>query len=61
VTEVLAELSQVDFSYGQLQVLFGVDLQIRTGEVLGLLGTNGAGKSTSCACCPACPRPRAAG
>jgi ABC-type branched-subunit amino acid transport system ATPase component len=46
VTEVLAELSQVDFSYGQLQVLFGVDLQIRTGEVLGLLGTNGAGKST---------------
>src|SRR4051794_38532401 len=36
----------VDFSYGQLQVLFGVDLDIREGEVLGLLGTNGAGKST---------------
>jgi ABC-type branched-subunit amino acid transport system ATPase component len=46
MTEVLAELSQVDFAYGQLQVLFGVDLQVRTGEILGLLGTNGAGKST---------------
>jgi ABC-type branched-subunit amino acid transport system ATPase component len=42
----LARLDAVDFSYGQLQVLFGVDLVVRTGEVLGLLGTNGAGKST---------------
>jgi ABC-type branched-subunit amino acid transport system ATPase component len=42
----LAALQGVDFSYGQLQVLFGVDLEIRQGEVLGLLGTNGAGKST---------------
>jgi ABC-type branched-subunit amino acid transport system ATPase component len=46
VTTVLAALRGVDFSYGQLQVLFGVDLEVRTGEVLGLLGTNGAGKST---------------
>jgi ABC-type branched-subunit amino acid transport system ATPase component len=46
MTEVLAALRGVDFSYGQLQVLFGVDLEVRTGEVLGLLGTNGAGKST---------------
>ena len=42
----LASLRGVDFSYGQLQVLFGVDLEIREGEILGLLGTNGAGKST---------------
>ena len=46
MSDVLAALRGVDFSYGQLQVLFGVDLEIRTGEVLGLLGTNGAGKST---------------
>jgi ABC-type branched-subunit amino acid transport system ATPase component len=42
----LAALTGVDFSYGQLQVLFDVDLEIRQGEILGLLGTNGAGKST---------------
>ncbi len=36
----------VDVSYGQLQVLFGVDLEVGDGEVVALLGTNGAGKST---------------
>ena len=36
----------VDFSYGHLQVLFGVDFAIHDGEMLALLGTNGAGKST---------------
>jgi ABC-type branched-subunit amino acid transport system ATPase component/ABC-type branched-subunit amino acid transport system permease subunit len=33
-------------SYGPLQVLFGVDLDVEDGEMLALLGTNGAGKST---------------
>ena len=33
-------------SYGAMQVLFGVDLEIREGEMVALLGTNGAGKST---------------
>lgn len=42
----LAELHGVDFAYGSFQVLFGVTLEIRRGEILGLLGTNGAGKST---------------
>jgi ABC-type branched-subunit amino acid transport system ATPase component len=36
----------VDFSYGQLQVLFGVDFTVDEGEMVALLGTNGAGKST---------------
>jgi len=36
----------LDFSYGHLQVLFGVSLQVGRGEALALLGTNGAGKST---------------
>lgn len=36
----------VDAFYGDLQVLFGVDLSIGHGEVLALLGTNGSGKST---------------
>ena len=40
------QVSHVDFSYGQVQVLFDVGFEVRTGEVLALLGTNGAGKST---------------
>jgi ABC-type branched-subunit amino acid transport system ATPase component/ABC-type branched-subunit amino acid transport system permease subunit len=33
-------------SYGSVQVLFTVDLSARPGEIVALLGTNGAGKST---------------
>jgi ABC-type branched-subunit amino acid transport system ATPase component/ABC-type branched-subunit amino acid transport system permease subunit len=36
----------IDAGYDGVQVLFGVDLEVRGGEVLALLGTNGAGKST---------------
>ena len=36
----------IDFSYGQLQVLFGVDFSVDDGEMVALLGVNGAGKST---------------
>jgi len=36
----------VDFSYGPLQVLFGVGLEVERGARVALLGTNGAGKST---------------
>ncbi len=36
----------IEASYGPNQVLFGVDLDVSRGEVVALLGTNGAGKST---------------
>jgi len=36
----------IDFSYGHVQVLFGVDFTVEDGEMVALLGTNGAGKST---------------
>jgi ABC-type branched-subunit amino acid transport system ATPase component/predicted MFS family arabinose efflux permease len=39
-------VSGIDFSYGAVQVLFGVDFHVARGETLALLGTNGAGKST---------------
>jgi ABC-type branched-subunit amino acid transport system ATPase component len=40
------QATAIDFSYGQVQVLFDVAFEVRKGEVLALLGTNGAGKST---------------
>jgi ABC-type branched-subunit amino acid transport system ATPase component len=42
----LLRCSDVSFLYGQLQVLFDVNLTIREAEMVALLGVNGAGKST---------------
>src|SRR5512146_1900096 len=37
-------------SYGRVQALLGVDLQVRAGEIFGFLGPNGAGKTTTIRC-----------
>jgi ABC-type branched-subunit amino acid transport system ATPase component/ABC-type branched-subunit amino acid transport system permease subunit len=44
--DVLLRCQSVNAAYGSLQVLFSVDLEIRRGEMVALLGTNGAGKSS---------------
>ena len=43
----VARLSGVRKAYGAVEALDGIDLDIRPGEVLALLGANGAGKSTA--------------
>jgi branched-chain amino acid transport system ATP-binding protein len=37
----------LEVAYGESQVLFGLDLEVREGEVTTLLGRNGMGKSTT--------------
>jgi branched-chain amino acid transport system ATP-binding protein len=44
--EVLLEVEGIDVFFDKVQVLYGVDLTVRRGERIALLGTNGAGKST---------------
>ncbi|MEV4574434.1 ATP-binding cassette domain-containing protein [Nonomuraea jabiensis] len=45
----LFRLEGVVAGYADCTVLRGVDLAVRPGEVVALLGANGAGKSTTCA------------
>lgn len=42
----LLSLRNIKKSYGPIEVLHGIDLEVQAGEVVALLGENGAGKST---------------
>lgn len=43
----ILELVDVHASYGPAEVLQGIDIEVRPGEVVALLGANAAGKSTA--------------
>jgi len=43
----MLEVEALETAYGQSQVLFGVSLGVRAGEVVTLLGRNGMGKTTT--------------
>ncbi len=42
----MLELEKVNMSYGDLQVLWDVSFEVREGEIVVLVGANGAGKSS---------------
>lgn len=45
MTERVLQVSELTTGFGASQILFGVDLTVHQGEIAGILGLNGAGKS----------------
>jgi ABC-2 type transport system ATP-binding protein len=45
--QALIEVSGLRMSYGEIEAVRGIDLQVRRGEVFAFLGPNGAGKTTT--------------
>jgi branched-chain amino acid transport system ATP-binding protein len=43
---MLLKIEALDAGYGEIQVLWNIDLQVDREEIVALLGSNGAGKST---------------
>jgi len=48
--DVVVEITGLQKSFGPLQVLRGIDLQVRRGEVVCIIGPSGSGKSTLLRC-----------
>ena len=46
--EVMLSVSDMHAYYGKSHILHGVNMQVRAGEIVALLGRNGAGRSTTC-------------
>jgi len=44
--EALLRVNNIDVFYGNLQVLWDISLEVRSGEMVAIAGANGAGKST---------------
>ena len=48
--ETLFQTQKLTTGYGDIQVLWGIDLDVLLGEIVCLVGSNGAGKSTLLRC-----------
>ena len=57
VQEPAIRVHGLEKSYKELEVLRGVDFEVERGTIFALLGSNGAGKTTSCGSCRPCSRP----
>lgn len=48
--EILLKVKNIKKSYGEIEALKGIDLEVKKGEVVVILGTSGCGKSTFLRC-----------
>jgi iron complex transport system ATP-binding protein len=46
IAPLVLEVSGITFGYERVPLLYDVDIQVRKGEMVGLLGPNGSGKTT---------------
>ncbi len=44
---MLLELENISLLYGRIRALHGISLHVNEGEIVALIGANGAGKSTT--------------
>src|SRR5678816_3579552 len=47
MSDTLLDVDGIETCYGLSQVLFGMSLQIKVGEMVALMGRNGMGKTTT--------------
>ncbi|GAA0179616.1 ABC transporter ATP-binding protein [Clostridium sediminicola] len=47
LNESIISIENLEMSYGTNKVLKGINLEIKKGQIIGYIGTNGAGKSTT--------------
>jgi iron complex transport system ATP-binding protein len=57
VSDPLIRVQRAGFRYGERQILDGLDLDVRRGEILSVLGANGCGKTTLLRCIAGALRP----
>lgn len=50
MSEIALQVTNLKKKYGSLEVLKGIDFTVNQGEIFGILGANGAGKSTTLEC-----------
>ncbi len=54
----MLEIRNVDVFYGDVQVIWDISVKVNTGEIVALIGANGAGKSTTLKTVSGLLRPR---
>lgn len=46
----MLEIKNLNINYGAIKAVKGIDIKVETGEIVALIGANGAGKSTTLKC-----------